>query len=103
MYAIVTTGGKQYKMREGETLRFEKIKGDVGSPIEFDKVLMVSDGKNVSIGQPILTSVAVNGHIVEQGKTKKVIVFKYKKRKRYRRKIGHRQQYTAVKIDKIKI
>ncbi len=101
MYAIVNTGGKQYKIREGETVRIEKVNGDVGSEILFDQVLMVSDGENVSIGQPTLENVEVRGHVVEQGKEKKIIVFKYKRRKRYRRKQGHRQPYTAVKIDKI--
>jgi large subunit ribosomal protein L21 len=101
MYAIVNTGGKQYKVCQGEVLRIEKIPGDVGSPVSFDKVLMFSDGENVNIGQPMLDNVTVSGHIVEQGKAKKIIVFKYKKRKRYRKKQGHRQQYTAVKIDSI--
>ena len=101
MYAVFTTGGKQYKVREGETLRVEKIAGDVGSPVSFDKVLMYSDGENVSIGQPVLENASVTGHIVEQGKAKKIIVFKYKRRKRFRRKQGHRQQFTAIKIDSI--
>jgi large subunit ribosomal protein L21 len=102
MYAVVTSGGKQYKVEEGEILRVEKIPGDVGSSVTFDKVLMISDGDDVNIGQPVLDDAAVEGRIVEQGKSKKIIVFKYKRRKRYRRKNGHRQQYTAVKIDSIK-
>jgi large subunit ribosomal protein L21 len=101
MYAIVSSGGKQYKVQKGEILRVEKISGDIGAQVSFDKVLMFSDGENVNIGQPVLENVSVNGHIVEQDKTKKIIVFKYKRRKRYRRKQGHRQQYTAVKIDSI--
>ena len=101
MYAIVNTGGKQYKIRQGDVLRVEKIPGEVGSPVSFDKVLMFSDGENVNIGRPVLDNVAVKGHIVDQGKGKKIIVFKYKKRKRYRRKLGHRQQYTEIKIDSI--
>ena len=101
MYAIVSSGGKQYKVQKGEILRVEKISGDIGVPVSFDKVLMFSDGENVNIGQPVLENVSVNGHIVEQDKAKKIIVFKYKRRKRYRRKQGHRQQYTAVKIDSI--
>ena len=101
MYAVVNTGGKQYKVQQGEILRVEKIPGDVGSPVTFDRVLMFSDGENVSIGQPELDNVAVEGHIVEQGKAKKIIVFKYKRRKRYRRKQGHRQTFTAVQIDNI--
>ena len=101
MYAIVNTGGKQYKIRQGDVLRVEKIPGEIGSPVSFDRVLMVSDGENIRIGRPTLDDVPVKGHIVEQGKGTKIIVFKYKRRKRYRRKLGHRQQYTAVKIDSI--
>jgi len=101
MYAVVSTGGKQYKVQEGEVLRIEKIPGNVGDTVSFERVLMISDGDNVSIGQPVLDNVAVDAHIVEQGKAKKILVFKYKRRKRYRRKQGHRQQYTAVKIDRI--
>jgi len=101
MYAVVGSGGKQYRVQEGETFRIEKIPGDVGTDVAFDKVLMFSDGENVKIGQPVLDDVAVQGHIVEQGKAKKIIVFKYKRRKRYRRKQGHRQQFTAVRIDRI--
>ena len=101
MYAVLNSGGKQYKVKQGEVLKVEKISGDVGSPVTFDRVLMFSDGENVSIGQPVLDSVSVEGHIVEQGKAKKIIVFKYKRRKRFRRKNGHRQEFTAVLIDSI--
>jgi len=103
MYAIVDSGGKQYKVQEGEILRVEKLAGEVGDSVSFDRILMFSDGENVNVGTPLLEDVAVNGHIVEQGKAKKIIVFKYKRRKRYRRKRGHRQQFTAVKVDSIKI
>jgi len=103
MYAIVDSGGKQYKVREGEILRVEKLSGEVGDSISFDRILMFSDGENVNVGTPLLEDVAVSGHIVEHGKAKKIIVFKYKRRKRYRRKRGHRQQFTAVKVDSIKI
>jgi len=102
MYAVVNSGGKQYKVQKGEVLKVEKISGDVGSSVTFDRVLMFSDGENVSIGQPVLDSVSVEGHIVEQGKARKIIVFKYKRRKRFRRKNGHRQEFTAVLIDSIK-
>ena len=101
MYAVVNSGGKQYKVQKGEILKVEKISGDVGNPVTFDRVLMFSDGENVSIGQPVLDGVSVEGHIVEQGKAKKIIVFKYKRRKRFRRKNGHRQEFTAVLIDSI--
>lgn len=101
MYAVVQTGGKQYKVSPGNVLRVEKLAGDVGQPVTFDRVLMVSDGETVTIGQPVLADAAVNGQIVEQGKAKKILVFKYKRRKRYRRKQGHRQPYTAVRIEDI--
>jgi len=101
MYAVVSTGGKQYKVSEGDVLRVEKLPGEVGDTVSFDEVLLFSDGENVTLGQPVVDEVAVKGRIVEQGKAKKILVFKYKRRKRYRRKQGHRQPYTAVKIDSI--
>ena len=101
MYAVVNTGGKQYKVQKGETLRIEKIPGAVGSSVTFDKVLMVADGENIRVGQPVLENVAVQAQIVEQDKAKKILVFKYKRRKRYRRKNGHRQPFTAIRIDGI--
>jgi large subunit ribosomal protein L21 len=101
MYAVVATGGKQYKVQEGEILRVEKLTGEVGSQVAFDRVLMFSDGESVKVGQPVLEGALVKGHIIEQGKNKKILVFKYKRRKRYRRKQGHRQLFTAVKIDAI--
>lgn len=101
MYAVVKTGGKQYKVQEGQTVRVEKIDGDVGQSIRLDQVLMFSDGETVTVGQPVLGDVAVNGQIVCQDKARKVIVFKYKRRKRYRRKQGHRQPFTAIRIDSI--
>lgn len=101
MYAVVATGGKQYKVETGDILRVEKLAGDIGSEVAFDQVLMLADGESVRIGQPVVEGVTVKGRIVEQGKSKKILVFKYKRRKRYRRKQGHRQPYTAVKIDAI--
>ncbi|MCK7512466.1 MAG: 50S ribosomal protein L21 [Desulfobacterales bacterium] len=101
MYAVVSTGGKQYKVQKGETLRIEKIPGEVGSKVTFDKVLMVADGENIRVGQPLIEKAAVQASIVEQDKAKKILVFKYKRRKRYRRKAGHRQPYTAIRIDGI--
>jgi large subunit ribosomal protein L21 len=101
MYAVINTGGKQYKVQQGETLRIEKIAGEVGSKVTFDKVLMVADGENIRVGQPVIETAAVQAIIVEQDKAKKILVFKYKRRKRYRRKQGHRQPYTAIRIDGI--
>ncbi|MFH1102507.1 MAG: 50S ribosomal protein L21 [Pseudomonadota bacterium] len=102
MYAVVATGGKQFKVQEGQTLRVEKRPGNVGSPISFDKVLMYSDGQTVSVGRPYLDQIKVEGHIIQQGQAKKIVVFKYKRRNRYRRKQGHRQQFTAIQIDHIR-
>lgn len=101
MYAVVATGGKQYKVSEGDILRVEKLAGDVGDTVSLDQVLMVSDGEDVRIGRPLVENAAVNASIVEQGKAKKILVFKYKRRKRYRKKQGHRQAFTAIKIDNI--
>ena len=101
MYAVVSTGGKQYRVQKGETLRVEKIPGEVGSKVTFDKVLMVADGESIRVGQPLIEKAAVQASIVEQDKAKKILVFKYKRRKRYRRKKGHRQPFTAIRIDGI--
>lgn len=101
MYAVVASGGKQYKVEEGEILRVEKLPGEVGAAVLFDRVLLFSDGQNVSVGKPYLENAKVQGRIMEQGKGEKVLVFKYKRRKRYRRKQGHRQSYTAIRVDQI--
>ncbi|MFP4476113.1 MAG: 50S ribosomal protein L21 [Desulfatibacillaceae bacterium] len=101
MYAVIATGGKQYKVQEGETVRLEKLSGAIGDTVTFDKVLLFSNGETTNIGQPVLENVSVHGKIVEQDKAKKVLVFKYKRRKRFRRKRGHRQPFTAVRIETI--
>ena len=101
MYAVIASGGKQYRVEKDDVLRIEKIPGKVGDAVSFDRVLLFSDEENVSIGQPVLENVTVKGHIVEQDRAKKLIVFKFKRRKRYRRKQGHRQSFTAVKVDAI--
>ena len=101
MYAVISSGGKQYKVETGQTLRVEKIQGEVGAPVSFNEVLIVSDGETIQVGTPVVDGVSVQGHIVAQGREKKIIVFKYKRRKRYRRKQGHRQPFTAIQIDTI--
>ncbi len=101
MYAVVATGGKQYRVEPGDILKIEKITGNVGDQVDFDQVLLYSNDEQVQVGQPRLEGAVVRGHIVAQGKQRKIIVFKYKRRKRYRRKNGHRQAFTAVKIDTI--
>ncbi len=103
MYAVVASGGKQYKVREGEILKVEKIPGKIGDTVTFDNVLLYSDGESLQIGQPQLESAKVSGHVIEQGKAPKIIVFKFKRRKGYRHRQGHRQSYTAVKIDRIQV
>ena len=101
MYAVIATGGKQYRVKEGDVLRIEKMPGSVGESLAFDNILLLSDGNGLTIGEPTVPNASVNARIVEQGKGKKVLVFKYKRRKRYRRKQGHRQPFTAVQIDSI--
>jgi len=101
MYAIIRTGGKQYQVAAGDTLRVEKLQGEVGDTVELSDILLVADGDDVKIGQPVVDGAKVVAKIAEQGKAKKVLVFKKKKRKGYKVKRGHRQQYTALKIEEI--
>ena len=101
MYAVVKTGGKQYKVSEGDFLKVEKLSGDVGEAVEFDNVLLLSKDGDLQLGQPTVEGAKVKGTIVEQGREKKIIVFKMKRRKGYRRKAGHRQSYTGVKVEAI--
>ena len=101
MYAIVRTGGKQYQVEAGDTLRVEKLLGEVGDTVELSEVLLVVDGETVTIGQPVVDGARVVAKIVEQGRHKKVIVFKKKRRQGYQVKKGHRQQYTALTVETI--
>lgn len=101
MYAIVRTGGKQYQVASGDRLRVEKLVGDVGETVEITDVLLVADGDDVKIGRPVLEGAKVTARIVEQGKAKKVLVFKKKRRKGYQVKNGHRQLFTALEIKDI--
>ncbi len=103
MYAIVRTGGKQYQVANGDQVRVEKLEGNVGDNVDLNDVLMVVDGEEVKIGQPVLDNAKVTAIIAEQGKGKKVIVFKKKRRKGYRLKKGHRQSFTALKIEQISV
>jgi large subunit ribosomal protein L21 len=100
MYAVIRTGGKQYKVSEGDLLKVEKLNGSVGDTIELGEVLMVG-GDKVAIGTPLVPSASVTGRIVEQGKDKKILVFKSKRRKGTRKLNGHRQLKTVLKIEKI--
>ncbi len=101
MYAIIRTGGKQYQVVAGDTLRVEKLQGEVGDTVEITDVLLVADGESVKVGQPLVEGVRVVAKITEHGRGKKIIVFKKKKRKGYRVKNGHRQDYTALSIEEI--
>ena len=101
MYAIVEIQGKQYKVSEGDVVQVEKIGKEVGEKVELNNILMISGEEKIEVGNPYVQKAKVMGEIVEQGKGKKIIVFKYKRRKGYKRKQGHRQQLSKVKIEKI--
>jgi large subunit ribosomal protein L21 len=100
MYAVFKTGGKQYKVEKGEKLRVEKLAGNVGDAVTFDQVLMVA-GEALKLGKPLVSGAKVEAKIVDQGLGKKLIVFKFRRRKNYRRKNGHRQPFTALEITNI--
>lgn len=101
MYAIIETGGKQYKVQEGDVLYIEKLEAGEGDVVSFDRVLLVSKDSGVTVGSPLVSGAAVSAKVEKHGKGKKIIVYKYKAKKNYRRKQGHRQPYTKVVIDKI--
>ena len=99
MYAVIETGGKQYRVQQGDVISVEKLGVEAGDKVMFDKVLVVNDGEAVSVGTPCVEGATVGATVVENGKGKKVIIFKYKAKKDYRKKQGHRQPYTMVKIE----
>ncbi|HLR21740.1 MAG TPA: 50S ribosomal protein L21 [Tissierellaceae bacterium] len=101
MYAVVETGGKQYRVQEGDVLFVEKLDVEEGSTVDFDKVLVLSNDDGLTVGKPLVEGAKVEGSVLEHGKNKKVIVFKYRAKKNYKRKQGHRQPYTKIKIEKI--
>ncbi len=103
MFAVIKTGGKQYKVKEGSQFKVEKLTAEAGGKITFGDVLLVADeaGQNVKIGTPLVAGAKVEATVVEQGRADKITVVKYRAKLRYRRKIGHRQLFTEVKIDKI--
>ena len=100
-YAIIRTGGKQYRVEPGSTLRVPSLPGDAGTTVEFNDVLLGSDGDSVRAGVPSLSGAKVVGEIVKQGRDRKIVVFKFKRRKNYARKQGHRQGFTEIKIKDI--
>lgn len=101
MYAVIETGGKQYKVQEGETIFVEKLAAEAGETVTIDKVLVVADGEDVKVGAPYVDGATVTASIVKNGKEKKIIVYKYKSKKGYHKKQGHRQPYTKLEIQKI--
>jgi large subunit ribosomal protein L21 len=101
MYAVIKTGGKQYRVAEGETLRVEKLAASAGDKLSFEPLLFADDAGKIQLGKPTVGGIKVLAEVVEQGRGKKIILFKYKRRKSYRRKGGHRQPFTALKITSI--
>jgi len=101
MHAIVRTGGKQYRVTEGDLIKVEKLEGEVGSEVILEDVLMVGEGEKTQIGSPSLEGVRVKGEIVDQARAKKIVVYRFKKRKGYAKKQGHRQPYTAIRVKEI--
>lgn len=101
MYAIIKTGGKQFKVSEGDIIKIEKLSTLEDEKVSFDEVLMVGGDGEIKVGKPNVEGASVEGTVLRQGKAKKIIVFKFKSKKNYRKKQGHRQPFTQVKIDKI--
>ncbi len=97
-YAVIRTGGKQYRVAPGDVIQIEKLDGEAGNPVEFTEVLMTSAASELHVGTPLVTGARVTGEIVSQGKARKILVFKKKKRKNYRRHQGHRQLQTTVRV-----
>jgi len=103
VYAVIKTGGKQYRVAEGDVVCVERLEAEADAPVEFNEVLLVKTDENTYIGEPLVEGASVKGVMKSQGKSDKVLVFKYKKKKQYRRTRGHRQQYSEVLIEKINI
>ena len=101
MYAVIETGGKQYRVEPGDTVLVERLDGQAGDGVEFGEVLLIADDESVAVGRPRVDGAKVTGEIVQHGLGEKLIVYKFRRRKDYRRKNGHRQVYTAVKIHNV--
>ena len=102
MYAVFKTGGKQYKVSEGETLKIEKLEVELGKKVTFNEVLMIADGENVQVGSPLVDKASVDAKVISQGKGKKINILKFKRRKHSMKQQGHRQLFTEIQIGKIK-
>lgn len=103
MYAVVKTGGKQYQVSPGDTVKVEKLEGKQGDAVDLGEVLLIADKEQVILGRPFVEGASVSAEIVEQARHRKVLIYKFRRRKRYRRKAGHRQPYTALKITGIQV
>ena len=101
MYAVIETGGKQHRVTEGELIRVEKIEAETGSTIDFDRVLMVGEGETVKVGTPVVDGAKVSAEVVQHGRGDKVTILKFKRRKHYMKRQGHRQWFTEIKITAI--
>lgn len=101
MYAVFKSGGKQHRVEEGQIVKLEKLPVDVGADIEFDEVLMVSNGDDIKVGEPLIKGAKIQAKVLEQGRHDKIKIIKFRRRKHYDKQAGHRQYYTAVKIEKI--
>jgi len=103
MYAVITSGGRQYRVTEGQKLKLEKLTADVGDTVSFDQVLMVADGDKIQVGQPFVAGCKVAASVIGQGRHKKIHIMKFRRRKHHQKQMGHRQYFTEVTIDKIDI
>lgn len=101
MYAVIASGGKQYRVSEGQVLKLETLPGEVGGKVEFDHVMLIADGADVNVGAPYIEGAKVAGEVVEHGRGEKIRIIKFRRRKHHMKKMGHRQNYTAVKITQI--
>jgi len=101
MYAVIQTGGKQYRVAQGETLRVEKLLASAGDKLTFEALMLADDAGGVTVGKPLVAGASVQAEVLEQGLGEKIVIFKYRRRKNYRRKQGHRQPFTSLKITSI--
>jgi large subunit ribosomal protein L21 len=103
MFAVIKSGGKQYRVAPGQTIRLEKVAGEIGSKVKLSEVMLVDNEGKVQVGSPLIANAMIEATVVEHDRAKKILVFKKKRKKQYRRTRGHRQDYTAVRIDKITV
>ncbi len=101
MYAVIKTGGKQYRVNVGEVLKIEQLSADVGSHVTFNEILMLADGENLTVGTPLIANASVQAVIMEHGRHKKIKIIKFRRRKHHMKRMGHRQNYTQIKITAI--